>query len=285
MYFLRIHLTVNLTDMKLICKKTSFVRPLLCCQIEAARELSRRVELPWGSRSTKSSLTSARENLTRFGSSNFSLRSYPAAVDGFATYLPNSVNSADSKLTTDNEQNVSVAVGWARPQSTLVSWLLIIEQSHDEAWSPIQRLRTIVLACVFGTIGFLLVVVLPMAHYSVRPIRRLRDATEKSIAPPGYTPNGSIRTDLDEREISGDEMGGLEHRNSNSQRSKKGLFMRLKHMTPGSRRKTIVERHEDERRRVFKIPGKVRDRKHFIKDELTELTSEFSLSLHSPHAD
>ncbi|KAH6722099.1 histidine kinase-group VI protein [Leptodontidium sp. MPI-SDFR-AT-0119] len=216
------------------------------------------------------------ENLTRFGSSNFSLRSYPAAVDGFATYLPNSVNSADSKLTTDNEQNVSVAVGWARPQSTLVSWLLIIEQSHDEAWSPIQRLRTIVLACVFGTIGFLLVVVLPMAHYSVRPIRRLRDATEKSIAPPGYTPNGSIRTDLDEREMSGDEMGGLEHRNSNSQRSKKGLFMRLKHMTPGSRRKTIVERHEDERRRVFKIPGKVRDRKHFIKDELTELTSTFN---------
>ncbi|KAH7356913.1 histidine kinase-group VI protein [Rhexocercosporidium sp. MPI-PUGE-AT-0058] len=216
------------------------------------------------------------QTLTQSGSSNFSLRSYPAAVNGFANYLPNSVNSADSKLTTDNEQNISVAVGWASPQSTLVSWLLIIEQSHEEAWSPIKRLQTIVLACVFGTIGLVLIVVLPMAHYSVRPIRRLRDATEKSIAPPGYTPNGSIRTDVDERDLSGDEVGELEHRNSNSQRSKKGLFMKLKHMTPGSRRKTVVERHEDERRRVFKIPGKVRDRKHIITDELTELTSTFN---------
>ncbi|PVH74143.1 hypothetical protein DL98DRAFT_34611 [Cadophora sp. DSE1049] len=202
--------------------------------------------------------------------------SYPAAVDGFRNYLPNSVNSADSKLTTDNEQNVSVAVGWARPQSTLVSWLLLVEQSHEEAWSPIKRLQTIVLACVFGTIGLILIVVLPMAHYSVRPIRRLRDATEKSIAPPGYTPNGSIRTEGDEPDISGDEMGELEHQNSNSPPSKKGLFLRLRHLTPGSRRKTIVERHEDERRRVFKIPGKVRDRKHLITDELTELTSTFN---------
>ncbi|KAG4423816.1 hypothetical protein IFR04_003112 [Cadophora malorum] len=216
------------------------------------------------------------QNLSEFGSSNFSLKSYPAAVDGFRNYLPNSVNSADSKLTTDNEQNISVAVGWARPQSTLVSWLLLVEQSHEEAWSPIKRLQTIVLACVFGTIGLILIVVLPMAHYSVRPIRRLRDATEKSIAPPGYTPNGSIRTERDEHDLSEDEMGELEHRNSNSLPSKKGLFLKLKHLTPNSRRKTIVERHEDERRRVFKIPGKVRDRKHLITDELTELTSTFN---------
>ena len=178
-----------------------------------------------------------------------------------------------------------MAVGWARPQSTLVSWLLLVEQSHEEAWSPIKRLQTIVLACVFGTIGLILIVVLPMAHYSVRPIRRLRDATEKSIAPPGYTPNGSIRTERDEHDLSGDEMGELEHRNSNSLPSKKGLFLKLKHLTPNSRRKTIVERHEDERRRVFKIPGKVRDRKHLITDELTELTSKCFLGLRPPCAD
>lgn len=166
-----------------------------------------------------------------------------------------------------------------------MSWLLLVEQSHEEAWSPIKRLQTIVLACVFGTIGLILIVVLPMAHYSVRPIRRLRDATEKSIAPPGYTPNGSIRTERDEHDLSEDEMGELEHRNSNSLPSKKGLFLKLKHLTPNSRRKTIVERHEDERRRVFKIPGKVRDRKHLITDELTELTSKCFLGLRPPCAD
>ncbi|KAK2625748.1 hypothetical protein QTJ16_005060 [Diplocarpon rosae] len=215
------------------------------------------------------------QNRTVFGSSNFSLKSYPAAVDGFASRSL-SVNNAGSKLTTRNEQGANVAVGYARPESNLVTWLLIIEQSHAEAWSPIERLRTIVLACVFGTIGLILIVVFPMAHYGVRPIRRLRDATEKSIAPPGYTPNGSIRSDRDENDFSGDELGSLEHRNSESHRSKKGLSMRLKNLTPGSRRKTPFERHEDERRRVFKIPAKVRDRKHFVTDELTELTGTFN---------
>ncbi|KAI6710333.1 hsp90-like protein [Diplocarpon mali] len=215
------------------------------------------------------------QNLTDLGSSNFSLKSYPAAVDGFASPSM-SANNAGSELTTRNEQGDKVAVGYARPDSSLVSWLLIIEQTHAEAWSPIETLRTIVLACVFGTVGLILIVVFPMAHYGVRPIRRLRDATEKSIAPPGYTPNGSIRSDRDEYDCSGDESGSLEHRNSDLQRSKKGFFMRLKNLTPVPRRKTRTERHEDERRRVFKIPGKVRDRKHFVTDELTELTCTFN---------
>ena len=161
---------------------------------------------------------------------------------------------------------MTVAVGYARPQSSLVNWLLIVEQTHHEAWQPIERLRTIVLACVFGTMGLILIVVLPMAHFSVRPIRRLRDATEKSIAPPGYTPNGSIRSDRhDDPDNSGDE--------DPSQRSKKGIFIRLRNL--GIRRKTKQEHHEDQRRRGFKIPGKVQDRKHWVTDELTELTSMF----------
>ena len=135
------------------------------------------------------------------------------------------INNASSILSTHNENNVSVAVGYARPQSSLVDWLLIVEQSHDEAWAPIERLKTIVLSCVFGTVGFILIVVVPIAHYSVRPIRRLRDATEISIAPPGYTPNGSIRSDRGGG-LSGNEVGDEE--NAVSTRSKKGLFVRLK---------------------------------------------------------
>ncbi|KAK5200622.1 Histidine kinase osmosensor, partial [Cryomyces antarcticus] len=37
-----------------------------------------------------------------------------------------------------------------------------------------------------------------------------------------------------------------------------------------------AQREEDERRRVFRIPGKVRDRKHVIHDELTDLTQTFN---------
>ena len=166
-----------------------------------------------------------------------------------------------------------MAVGYARPQSTLVNWLLIIEQDHEEAWSPINELRTIVLSCVFGAIGLIFLVVIPMAHYSVRPIRRLRDATEKSIAPPGYTLNGSIRSERME-DGSGDEVGDEE--NAVSSRSKKGILVRLKKMRQTGRRKSKIEQSEDDRRRVFKIPAEVPDRKHIITDEISELTTTFN---------
>ena len=176
-------------------------------------------------------------------------------------------------MSTHNENNVSVAVGYARPQSTLVNWLLIVEQTHEEAWGPINKLRTIVLSCVFGAIGLIFLVVIPMAHYSVRPIRRLRDATEKSIAPPGYTPNGSIRSERME-DMSGDEVGDEE--NAVSSRSKKGILVRLRNLRHTGRRKSKIEQSEYDRRRVFKIPAEVPDRKHLITDEISELTTTFN---------
>jgi osomolarity two-component system sensor histidine kinase SLN1 len=190
---------------------------------------------------------------SKFGTSNFTEKAYPAVLAGFGKQNP-VVNNASATISTHNENNVSVAVGYARPQSTLVDWLLIIEQSHDEAWEPINKLKTIVLSCVFGTIGFILIVVVPIAHYSVRPIRRLRDATEKSIAPPGYTPNGSIRSErLDD--VSGDEAADEE--NAISTRSKRGIAFRLKHLRHTGRRKSKIEQSDEDRRRAFKIPAEV----------------------------
>lgn len=190
---------------------------------------------------------------SKYGTSNFTESAYPAVVAGFGTQNP-VFNNASSMLTTHNENNVSVAVGYARPQSNLVDWLLIVEQSHDEAWKPINQLKTIVLSCVFGMIGFILIIVVPIAHYSVRPIRRLRDATEKSIAPPGYTPNGSIRSER-MGDLSGDEAADEE--NGISTRSKRGLMVRLRNLRQTGRRKSKLEQTEDERRRAFKIPAEV----------------------------
>lgn len=211
-------------------------------------------------------------NLKQYGISNFTEAAYPAVKAGFG--IQNSgADNASSILSTHNENNVSVAVGYARPQSSLVSWLLLVEQSHDEAWQPIAQLRTIVLACVFGTVGLVLLVVVPMAHYSVRPLRRLRDATEKSVAPPGYTPNGSFRsTRMDD--ASGDEVADEE--NGISARSKKGLLVRLRRLRHTGSRKPKAMKPEDDRRRAFKIPAEVPDRKHFITDEVSELTMTFN---------
>ncbi|TVY92293.1 Two-component system protein B [Lachnellula willkommii] len=213
-------------------------------------------------------------NLTQYGSSNFSMGSYPAAVDGFGRRNAQ-VNHAGSLLTTKNENNVSVSVGFARPNTSLVDWLLIVEQSHAEAWAPVTTLRRILYACVFGAMGFVILVVLPMAHFSVRPIRRLRDATENSITPVGYTPSGgSLRSEGLYDDVSDGE-ADLENR-PGSNWSKRGVFVKLRHLTTVGRRKTKVEHSEDERRRGFKIPSKVPDRKHWITDELTELTTTFN---------
>lgn len=211
--------------------------------------------------------------------SMFALSQYPAALKAFSE--PNSaINNASSDLSTNNEEGINVAVGYARPRSSLVDWLVIVEQTHGEAFAPVVQLRNILLACVFGTFGLIALLVVPMAHFSVLPIRRLRDATEKSVQPPGYTPTNSIRSDgmEDTGYASGDEVVDEEvARSPSSQRSKKrGMLIRLKDFRRGSKRKSKAERTEDARRRVFKIPGKVQDRKHFITDELTELTGTFN---------
>jgi osomolarity two-component system sensor histidine kinase SLN1 len=225
--------------------------------------------VPFPGQSDRHSVYNA--NLSKYGSSNFTEAQYPAVAAGFGSQNP-AINNASSILSTNNENNASVAVGYARPQSVLVDWLLIVEQSHAEAWAPITKLRNIVLACVFGAIGLVLIFVVPMAHYSVRPIRRLRDATKKSIAPPGYTPNGSVRSDdLDDQGYaSGEDVADEE--NALSARSKKGFLIRLRNLTSTGRRKSKIERDDENRRRVFKIPGKVPDREHWIKDELSDLT-------------
>jgi osomolarity two-component system sensor histidine kinase SLN1 len=209
--------------------------------------------------------------LLNYGRANFTEAQYPAVADGFGR-LDVGVNNASNLLSTYNENNVSVSLGYARIQTYLVDWLLIVEQSHSETWEPIYQLRKIVLACAFGAIGLVLIFVVPFAHYSVRPIRRLREATKKSIAPPGQTPNGSVRSDqMDDPGVaSGGEAADEE--NVRSSRPKKGFVVRLKHLTTTGRRRSKAERDEDHRRRGFRIPAKVQDRKHLIHDELSDLT-------------
>lgn len=207
----------------------------------------------------------------------FDLKNYPAALDAFSR-TNRKINNASSELDTRNEDGFNVAVGYARPQSRLADWLLIVEQTKDEAFGPVATLRKILLACVFGTAGFILLLIIPMAYYSVLPITRLKEATEKSVQPPGYTPSGSIRSvtlDDDDGSASGDEENGGRTA-SNRSKQKKGFMVKLRRLGRPKRRRSKAEHEEDARRRVFKIPGKVEDRKHWISDELTELTGTFN---------
>lgn len=198
---------------------------------------------------------------------SFRAKDYPAVLSAF-TDRNAAANNASSYLSTTNEQGVSIAVGFARPQTALVNWTLIVEQEKKEAYTPVTTLRNIILGCVFGTVGVAALLIIPCAHFSVQPIRKLKSATEKSVAPPGY----DYMDDLDFEDTDPDHPASA----GISSRSEKGWILALKRKIRGRRRPAPSEHDSDPRRRVFKIPGRVKDRKHRITDELTELTDVFN---------
>ncbi|KAI0880271.1 putative histidine kinase SlnCl1 [Annulohypoxylon maeteangense] len=214
-----------------------------------------------------------RHSLHNYASGNyyqsFKVSLYDAVYKAFTQQNP-AVNNASSLLSTKNEQGISVAVGYARPQTTLVNWTLIIEQDKAEAYIPIETLQHILLGCVFGTMGLTLLLVIPCAHLSVLPIRRLKAATEKSIAPPGYA-----EAYMDDLDYDDDDHPGS---SSMSRKSNHGTMVRLRRfIRKHTRSRPAPSVHDSEpARRIFKIPGKVNDRKHLITDELTELTTTFN---------
>ncbi|KAF2494033.1 hypothetical protein BU16DRAFT_62791 [Lophium mytilinum] len=200
-----------------------------------------------------------------FGSPNkpFDYTQYQA-VHRAITKSSGATNNAGSMISTKNEEGDNVAAGYAIVNTSLVDWVVIVEQSHAEVWEPIVHLRKVIIACVFGTMGGMILLAFPVAHMSSRPIRRLRDATKKSVAPPGFSDTGSLNTH-----------DGTDDDHDEALARKEGFFGRVKTYTRGGR-KTKAERKEEERRRQFRIPGKVKDRKHFIHDELTDLTQTFN---------
>jgi len=204
-----------------------------------------------------------------YGTANpvFNYDEFPALVRGLTIDTDNP-NNAGNVISTVNEAGKQVAVGFAMPNTPLVDWIVLVEQAKSEVWQPIYDLRNLILACVFGTFGALLILLFPIAHYSSAPIRRLRDATKKSVAPPGYLEDG------DDTDRSGPPDGPSD--DEAAQIAKKEGFLQnfswLRHAsTP-----TSAERREEQRRRAFRIPSKVKDRRHFIHDELTDLTQTFN---------
>ena len=212
-----------------------------------------------------------------YNGSSFPLADYPAALYELSTPIPKPDNGT-SQLSTTNEQGSKVAVGVARPHTTLVDWVLILELDHADAFSPATRLRNILLACVFGTAAVIALFVIPVAHLSVLPIRRLKEATNISVHTPGGTSlrnSGSERLN-EPRDAFGHD--GNVHCYSQRQQSKqdKKFLARMRHPWHSRRSQSKSRVDPDTGPRAFKLPGKVQEKKHFITDELTELTSTFN---------
>lgn len=203
----------------------------------------------------------------------FKMGDYPTLVDVFSAEGGPS-NGAGSQISTRNEEGNEVSVGYALPVSGMVDWALVVEQSHGEVTAPIRRLRAILLACVFGTVGALLLFLLPIAHLSVRPIRRLREATKKTVEPePPPSEDSSVRSfaseDHEGRGLAADEPMTEVAR-------KEGFMDRMTPWRNGRDNGQDKTRDSLERSQAFRIPGKVADKEHIVQDELTDLTRTFN---------
>lgn len=200
----------------------------------------------------------------------FNASAYPAVVAAW-TKDNKAINNAGAYITTHNEDGETVSVGYATIASGAVDWVLVVEQSRPEVVAPINHLRDVVLICVFSVTGSLLLIMFPMAHYSITPIRQLAAATARTVEP--YQPD-------DNSEYSSSTNGAAMVEDANSQPQnekpqKHGFLATLRGFThPTQLRRSPTPRQH--RRRTFRIPRKVPERKHWVTDELTELTRTFN---------
>lgn len=125
---------------------------------------------------------------------------------------------------------------------------------------------------VFGTVGVIVIILLPTAHISVRPIRQLRAATRKTVEP--YIPDSSTSSgySVREHESSSEDERSIDR----AEARKEGFLGTISRWKRGKRKKGHKRSRLDGSRRTFRIPGKVPVRKHWIKDELTDLTETFN---------
>lgn len=206
-------------------------------------------------------------------SNPFALNRYPAAATAF-TQDQDSTNNAGSEIATYNEANKKVSVGYAIPDVSLANWVIVVEQDRSEVWQPIVHLRKVLIACVFGTLGVMMLLAWPLAHFASAPIRRLREATRKSIIPSGYSESNYSRFSQD----GPDNVDGTVDEHDAVLARKEGFFGTIGAVGGWTKkqREARAERKEEQRRRKFRIPSKVKDRNHCIQDELTDLTRTFN---------
>ncbi|KAG2026633.1 hypothetical protein GB937_001418 [Aspergillus fischeri] len=213
---------------------------------------------------------------------SFALSRYPLAWKLLSKPWAES-NDTISDLSTRNEHGYQVAVGAIRPKTPMAQWILLVEQTQAEAFAPINKLRKIILACVFGTIGFIILIVPPLTHLAVAPIRRLSEATRKSIEPPSQPPHNCPPSSGPY--IVGTAEMETEPRTFDDHMDEKGFVAWVKHFRRKDRPNSAHSNGSHNHARAFQIPGRVKERKHLITDELTELTSTFNemsdeLSIH-----
>ncbi|EME82950.1 uncharacterized protein MYCFIDRAFT_58316 [Pseudocercospora fijiensis CIRAD86] len=201
----------------------------------------------------------------------FNSSTFAAINKALDNYGKNESDRSGSALRAKNEAKKAVSVGYAFPDTTLVDWLVLVEQSRAEVWRPITTLRKVILGCLFATFGLMVIISFPLALFASTPILRLRDATRRSIDPS----HSASRSSLDSLGYLRDGPADQTERVDETVAKKEGFVNPITRWKL-NREQRSQARGEEHRKRAFKIPGKVKERKWWIRDELTDLTSTFN---------
>lgn len=187
------------------------------------------------------------------------------------------VNDVGSLISTHNEANKQVAVGYSTAPTTLVDWIVLVEQGHGEVWEPIDRLRAIILACLFGVIGFMCIVSFPLAHWATLPIMRLRAASAETIAPKDESFSGSTDSlssqGKSKNGVAAASDAGVASKDDPADPRKGWIASCIAKVQEKKRTYYHVARRQETRGR---IPGKVPLKKRWIRDEVYDLVVTFN---------
>ncbi|KXS98347.1 hypothetical protein AC578_4651 [Pseudocercospora eumusae] len=199
----------------------------------------------------------------------FLARAYPA-VEAAIVENTRGVDDVGSKMKTHNEADKRVSVGFSVPPTELVDWVVVVEQARSEVWEPIDTLRTIILSCLFGVVGFWLILSFPIAYWAVLPITRLRAATEQTVNPPrgdshsqGYCDDTTMLNSCEKSTSSAKSV----------RKTPVGFVERIARWRGKRRGGLHIEEREGD---GFRIPGKVPEKKQWVRDEMTDLIHTFN---------
>jgi osomolarity two-component system sensor histidine kinase SLN1 len=207
---------------------------------------------------------------------SFSVRKYPTMYRALDAVRNGHEELGGADLWAKNEKGQQVSVGWALPKIDLVDWVVIVELERSEVWSPIDHLRAIILACLFATAGFMAVIAYPLAHFFALPILRLRQATSRSIKPPGPYGRDSMGSYGSDTDGNYDDMNRIPDDISGADSNRKGgLFKWFKNWNR-SHDEDAQTMREERKKREFRIPQKVKHRRQWFQDELSDLTGTFN---------
>ena len=178
-----------------------------------------------------------------------------------------STGSTDGSATKVRDMNGNlISIGYSTILvDTSTAWTLVVEQPRAKFLEPVNQFTKIIIGVVIGIGAFMLLITFPLAWYFVKPITKLKEATEEIT--------GSRKKKKAEKEdIPPPYFALREPRDNEKNRSSK-----IKDEDSTAEKNNLALSVVSAHSTAIRLPKQLRYSKKFFKDELTELTEAFNI--------